>query len=298
MSRPSSTLPSRTLSCITVPFILAALNARAGGLIELQPQGPVAGQERDLILIAAGLMLLVLIPVFGMTVWFAWHFRSGNKRATYMPKWQSAIVDAVVWLVPTIIVVTLGIITWNYTHRLDPYKPLAGDRPPLKVQVVALDWKWLFIYPEQGIASVNQLVIPSGRPVSFDITSDTVMNSFFIPRLGGQIYAMAGMRTRLNLLADGPGTYLGENTQYSGRGFAFQHFEVQARPKKGFNAWVHKLEQGGKRLDWSAYQALAKPSMQEPVHHYAAVDEGLFRRVMAKYNPAQAQAPAQPSSRR
>jgi cytochrome o ubiquinol oxidase subunit 2 len=231
-----------------------------------------------------------------MTAWFAWHYRAGNERATYMPKWESVGLDVVVWLVPAVIVLILGVLTWNYTHSLNPYKPLPADAKPLKVQVVALDWKWLFIYPEQGVASVNQLVIPTGRPVNFDITADTVMNSFFIPQLGGQIYAMAGMRTKLNLQADRPGTFFGENTQYSGRGFPFQSFEVQAKPQKGFDAWVHKVKRQDKDLDWSRYQALEKPSMRDPVRHYATVDHGLFQRIMAKYMPDKAPAAMQPAS--
>ena len=296
MPKTSCIRPSRTFLVLGLLSLTFALSAHAGGLIELQPQGPVAAQERNLILITVGLMLFVLLPVFGMTLWFAWHYRAGNERATYMPKWESLGLDVVVWLGPSLIVLILAILTWNYTHSLNPYKPIASDVKPLKVQVVALDWKWLFIYPEQGVASVNQLVIPTDRPVSFDITSDTVMNSFFIPQLGGQIYAMAGMRTELHLQADKPGTYFGENTQYSGRGFPFQNFEVQARAQKGFDAWVQKVRQQGKDLDWSRYRALEKPSVRDPVSHYAEVDNGLFQRVMAKYMPGKGPAAMQPAS--
>ena len=296
MPKTSCIRPSRAFLIVGLLSLTFALSAHAGGLMELDPQGPVAGQERNLILITTGLMLIVLIPVFGMTLWFAWRYRAGNEKAVYMPKWDSAKVDVVVWLIPAAIVLVLAVLTWIYTHSLNPYKPIASDAKPLKVQVVALDWKWLFIYPEQGVASVNQLVIPTNRPVAFDITSDTVMNSFFIPQLGSQIYAMAGMRTELHLLADRPGTFFGENTQYSGRGFPFQNFEVQARPEQGFDAWVRSVKQQNKDLDWSRYQALHKPSVRDPVRHYAAVDKGLFNRIMAKYMPGNPPMAMQPAS--
>ena len=170
----------------------------------LDPKGMVGLEERDLLFTAAGLMLIVIVPVFVLTFWFAWHFRASNTKARYAPHWSYSLpIDAVVWLVPAVIVVAIGTLVWTYTHRLDPYKPIASKAAPLEVDVVSQDWKWLFLYPEQKIAVVNELVFPSDRPLSLKLTSDTVMNSFYVPGLGGQIYTMAGMQTRLNLLADG-----------------------------------------------------------------------------------------------
>jgi cytochrome o ubiquinol oxidase subunit 2 len=200
-----------------------------------------------------------------------------------MPKWSSVALHVLAWLVPAAIVGVLAVMTWTYTHRLDPYKPLATAGAPLEVQVVALDWKWLFIYPQQGVATVNLLVIPVGRPVSFDITSDTVMNAFFIPQLGGQVYAMAGMRTELHLLADRAGTYFGENTQYNGRGFPYQNFEVLARPQADFDIWVSEVKQQGRSLHWPDFQALQQPSVRVSAQTYKAVDDGLFERIIRSH---------------
>lgn len=282
-------MPNRTRRRIPRPilifslFFFTAAAAHAGLPIELDPAGPIAGQERDLILITSGLMLLVLIPVFAMTGWFAWQYRAGNKKALYMPKWESMRVDAVAWFAPAVIVAILAGLTWVYTHKLDPYKPIASEQEPLHVQVVSLNWKWLFIYPEQGIASLNQLVIPTNRPVSFDITSDTVMTSFFIPQLGSQIYAMAGMNTQLHLQADRTGTFLGENTQFSGSGFSDNNFDVLAKTDGDFNAWVREVKAKGGDLDWAKYQQVAEPSVKPPVSEYAKVDTGLYDRIMHKY---------------
>ncbi|MEJ2592532.1 MAG: ubiquinol oxidase subunit II [Candidatus Thiodiazotropha sp.] len=281
--KPANAMTSPIVRVFLLCLIGVATSAHAGDLLTLEPRGPIAGHERDLIVITLSLMLLVVIPVFAMTTWFAWHYRAGNAEATYAPEWTSHRVDLVIWLVPTLIVAVLATLTWDYTHRLNPYKPIAAATAPLDVQVVALDWKWLFIYPQQGIATVNRLVIPSGRPVTFDITSDTVMNAFFIPQLGGQIYAMAGMRTQLNLLADKPGKYFGENTQYSGRGFPYQTFTVEAKPQQGFDRWVKQQQSQHTALNWDGFKTLAKPSVNDPVRTFGKVDAGLFDRIMAQY---------------
>ena len=251
----------------------------------LDPQGPIALAERNLLLAAVVLMLVVIIPVFIMTILFAWRYRSSNTQAHYAPDWSySARIDAVFWLVPALIVIALGILLWSNTHKLDPYKRLDSAVQALEVDVVAQDWKWLFIYPRQEIAVVNQLVFPSRTPLSLRITSDTVMNSFFIPALGGQIYAMAGMQTRLQLLADAPGKFTGRNMQYSGAGFSDQHFEAIASPAEDFDAWLAKVRQAPRRLDQSAYRALAAPSRGHPVTYYSAVEPDLFDTIIAKYS--------------
>jgi cytochrome o ubiquinol oxidase subunit 2 len=257
----------------------------------LDPKGPIALAERDLLFTAVALMLIVIIPVFVLAFWFTWRYRASNGNARYDPDWSySARIDAVIWLVPALIVMALGVLLWTNTHKLDPFKRLESEAPPLEVEVVAQDWKWLFIYPAQEIAVVNQLVFPSQTPLSLKITSDTVMNSFFIPALGGQIYAMAGMETRLNLLADAPGRFLGQNTQYSGSGFSDQHFEAIAASQEDFDAWVAKVKQSPGRLDAAAYRALAMPSSKHPVTYYSAVERDLFHRIIAGYSRNQAHA--------
>ena len=269
----------------------------------LDPKGPIALAERDLLFTAFFVMLIVVIPVFVMAFLFAWRYRASNRNASYAPDWSySAGVDAVIWLVPALIVITLGILLWSYTHRLDPYKRIDSAVPPLEVEVVAQDWKWLFIYPAQGIAAVNQLVFPSRTPLSLRITSDTVMNSFFIPALGGQIYAMAGMQTRLQLLADAPGKFTGRNTQYSGAGFADQHFQAIAAAPEEFDAWVTKVKQSPDKLDAPTYARLAERSRRHPVTLYSTVEPALFESIIAKYSQdhkahAAAPAPATPDRR-
>lgn len=257
----------------------------------LHTDGPIAATERDLLLGAAAIMLIVVIPVFVMTAWFAWHYRASNTAARYMPDWSfSGKIEAAVWLVPTTIVVILGGMVWVYSARLDPYKPLSAKGEPLQVEAISLDWKWLFIYPKQHVAALNELVIPSGKPISVKLTSDTVMNSLYIPGLVGQIYAMAGMQTRLNMLADAPAHFIGRNTQFSGTGFADQHFAVRAVRPARFAAWIKKVEHAPKQLNAAAYGRLEKPSENVPVTLYSAVEPDLFSKVIAKYNGAPAQA--------
>jgi cytochrome o ubiquinol oxidase subunit 2 len=270
----------------------------------LDPKGPVALAGRDLLLTASGLMLIVLIPVYVLTIWIirTYSARSPTDKAGYMPDWSYSIwIDVVIWAVPALIVAVLGYLVWARTHTLDPYRELVSDRPPLEVHVVAQDWKWLFIYPEEGIATVNDLVFPSGRPLSLRITSDTVMNSFYIAGLGGQIYAMAGMETRLNLLADEPVELRGRNTQYSGRGFADQHFAANATTEAGFEAWVAKVRRSPGRLDAQSYATLAKPSTKVAPLYYSAVAANLFAGIIAKYRGAVSHAdhsaiPTQPTA--
>ena len=210
----------------------------------LFPKGPIALAERDLLFTAFGIMMIVAIPAIILTLLFAWRYRKRNgNTADYAPEWDGSWgIEAVVWLVPAAIVIVIGTIVWDATHRLDPYKALASDKPAFKVQAVALDWKWLFLYPELGTASVNELAFPADRPLTIEITSDTVMNSLMIPALGGQIYAMAGMRSELNLIADGPGTFNGRNTMYSGDGFSDQHFKAHAMNEADFAAWKEKVD--------------------------------------------------------
>lgn len=250
----------------------------------LSPNGPIALTERNLLFAVTGLMLLVIVPVYILTYWFVRRYRASNAAARYLPEWSYSLrLDAAIWAAPVVIGGLIAGLIWIYTHRLDPYRPLASTVAPLKVDVVAEDWKWLFIYPEQNIAAVNELVFPAGRPLRLKITSDTVMNSIYIPGLGGQIFAMAGMRTYLNLRAEAPGTFFGMNTQYSGKGFADQHFAVRATTPAQFAAWVAKAKRSPKKLDAAAYAALAKPSSNVPVTIYSGVEPDLFARIIEKY---------------
>jgi cytochrome o ubiquinol oxidase subunit II len=269
-------------SAVTVgAALLAGACDRA---VVLNPKGPIADAERGLLIDAFSVMLIVVVPVIVMALLFAWRYRASNRDARYEPTWAySAKVDAVVWLVPALIVIAVGVLVWRSTHKLDPYREIASDVPPLDIQVVAQDWKWLFIYPEQGIAVVNQMAIPAGRPISLRITSDTVMNSFYVPALAGQIYAMAGMQTRLQMLANAPGRFVGRNTQYSGGGFSDQFFEVLATSPADFDAWVAKTRQAPDKLDAAAYAKLAEKSRLVPIAYYSAVEPRLFDSIIAKY---------------
>ena len=254
-------------------------------MVLFDPKGPIGDAERFVIIAAFVLMLIVVIPVFVMAFWFPWKYRASNTKATYMPKWShSGKIELVIWLVPVAIVTALGILVWSTTHRLDPYKPIDAGVKPISIEAVSLDWKWLFIYPDQHIAAVNQLVFPAKVPLSFRITSDTVMTSFFIPQLGSQIYAMAGMQTRLHLMADEPGIYAGQNQQFSGRGYADMNFKAIAVSREQFEAWVQKIRQSPDKLDLARFEELEKPSVGYPVTYFSSVKPDLFDHIMRKYN--------------
>ena len=281
----------------------ALLTGACDRAVILNPKGPIADAQRGLLIDAFSVMLIVVVPVIVMAILFAWRYRASNRDATYAPTWAySARIDAVVWLVPALIVIAVGVLVWRSTHKLDPYREIVSDVPPLDIQVVAQDWKWLFIYPEQGIAVVNQMAIPAGRPISLRITSDTVMNSFYVPALAGQIYAMAGMQTRLQMLADAPGKFVGRNTQYSGGGFSDQFFEVVASSPADFDAWVAKTKQAPAKLDAAAYAKLAEKSRLVPIAYFSGVEPRLFDSIIARYThahnvPAAGASPAEPVRR-
>nr|WP_275658895.1 ubiquinol oxidase subunit II [Shewanella sp. Isolate11] len=263
-----------------MPLMLAGCE---GGVLD--PKGQVGIDEKQLIIISTLLMLIVVIPVIFMTLFFAWKYRDGRDHEIYAPKWaHSKTIELVVWLVPIVIVVILGVITWGSTHKLDPYKPLDHEAKPITVEVVSLNWKWLFIYPDQGIASVNELAFPVNVPVNFKISSDTAMNSFFIPQLGSQIYSMAGMTTKLHLIANEPGTYKGISANYSGAGFTGMKFDaIATADQASFDAWVAKVKHQGQTLDSKSYQALAEESINNPVAYYSTVSDGLFNQIVMQY---------------
>ncbi|WP_443700893.1 ubiquinol oxidase subunit II [Pseudomonas sp.] len=250
----------------------------------LDPKGQVGLDERNLIITATLLMLLVVVPVIIMTFAFAWKYRASNTNATYAPKWShSTKIEIAVWLVPILIIIALGYVTYKSTHALDPYRPLESDAKPINIEVVALDWKWLFIYPDLGIATVNKIVFPEHTPVNFKITSDTVMNSFFIPGLGGQIYAMAGMQTKLHLMANQKAEMDGISANYSGAGFTGMKFKAISTSQEEFDAWVAEVKAAPKQLDQAEYEALAKPSQNNPAASYSAYTPDLFQKIVDKY---------------
>jgi cytochrome o ubiquinol oxidase subunit II len=265
--------------------LLVSLAGCSGNLAVLDPKGSVGMAEKSLIATATWAMLLVVVPVIILTLVFAWRYRASNRNATYAPKWaHSTAIEVVVWAIPAVIILFLAILTWRTSHELDPYKPLESSVKPVNVEVVALDWKWLFIYPDLGIATVNQLAVPVGTPVNFRITSDSVMNSFFIPQLGTQVYAMAGMQTRLHLIADEAGDYAGLSSNYSGAGFSDMKFRTIATSQKDFDAWVQKVKASQTQLSMDQYATVAQPQDKAPVQYFSTVDPKLFNNIIAKYN--------------
>jgi cytochrome o ubiquinol oxidase subunit 2 len=268
------------LSCLCAAVFFGGCSQ----MLLLDPKGPIGDAERFVIIAAFVLMLIVVIPVFVMVLWFPRKYRASNPNATYRPKWSySSKIELAMWLVPLAIVAALGVLSWSATHRLDPYKPLESAVKPIRIEVVSLDWKWLFIYPDHDIAVVNQLVFPAGVPLSFRLTSDTVLTSFFIPQLGSQIYAMAGRQSRLHLMADEPGTYAGHNQQFSGRGYADMHFKAIAVSREQFEAWVQNARHSPDKLDPARYEELEKPGVGSPVTHFSSVVPGLFDQIIRKY---------------
>jgi cytochrome o ubiquinol oxidase subunit 2 len=248
----------------------------------LDPQGPVARSERLILGDASVIMATVVLPVIAMTLGFAWWYRRGNPRAQRRPDFAySGQVEMVVWSIPVLIVTFLGGIAWTASHDLDPARPMRKGAPPIEVDVVSLDWKWLFLYPGQGVATVDRLVIPVGTPVHFRLTSSGVMNSFLVPQLGSQIYTMAGMTTELNLQADRPGHYPGLSAQFSGDGFSDMRFTVEALPPAQFQAWAGTARSGGGKLDAAAYQTLARPGPSGQLS-FGAVQPGLFDAIVAQ----------------
>ena len=275
---------------IFIKFSLLSAVGLLGGcskIVLFDPKGPVGDSERFVIFVAFALMLIVVIPVFVMVFLFARKYRYSNSKATYAPKWSySAKIDFVIWIIPVIIVTALGILTWSETHHLNPYKPIDHGVEPINIQAVSMDWKWLFIYPDQNIATVNELVFPVNVPLSFRITSDTVMTSFFIPQLGSQIYAMAGMQTRLHLMAEEAGVYLGQNQQFSGSGYADMNFKAIATPGKQFKEWVQKIKQTSGKLDLDRFEELGKPNTVPSAIYFSSVKPALFDHILNKYRPA------------
>lgn len=287
----------RTLKLLSRPLLAAAPLLLAGcDLVVLNPAGDVAAQQGKLVVDSTLLMLLIIVPVIALTLLFAWRYRASNEKATYTPDWDhSTQLELIIWAAPLVIIIALGAMTWISTHTLDPYrplsrlaagKPLPADVKPLEIQVVALDWKWLFLYPEQGIATVNEVAAPVDRPIRFRITASANMNSFYIPALAGQIYAMPGMETQLHAVINKAGNYEGFSGNYSGAGFSDMKFRFHGVSAAEFDAWVQQNRAAGDALDREHYLALKQPSVREPVRRYGRVDADLYHAILNGCVPA------------
>ena len=282
---------SRLLTGLALATVFAALSGCSKAVV-LNPAGDVAAREGQLVIHATLLMLVIIIPVIALTLWFAWKYRHSNPSNTetdYDPDWHhSTQLELVIWTVPLMIIIALGAITWIATHKLDPYRPLERvsatkplqDVAPLEVRVVALDWKWLFFYPDLGIATVNELAAPVDRPIRFLLTASSTMNSFYVPDLAGMIYSMPGMQTELNAVINKPGVYHGLASHYSGSGFSGMTFKFHGLDDDQFAQWVAKAKDGGTALDRATYLKLALPSERDPVQYFASVEPDLYDRVL------------------
>lgn len=282
----------RRVACLRIfaAFVAICLADACRGAGVLDPQGPVAGAERLILLNATAIMLVVVVPVIVLTLAFAWWYRASNKRATYSPDWSySGHIELVVWSIPAMVVILLAGVAWTGSHELDPPRKLKSDAKPVRIEVVSLDWKWLFIYPDQEVAAVNELVVPIGIPVEFMLTSATVMNAFFVPQLGSQIYTMPGMTTRLNLMADTPGDFPGLSSNFSGDGFSDMRFVVHAVSEAEFAGWLARTHGAGPTLNAKAYAQLARAG-NAALQTYRSVDPMLFEHIVH----TSAQPPAAP----
>jgi cytochrome o ubiquinol oxidase subunit 2 len=288
---PDSKTPSRRIrstrawvarhAIVVAPVVLTGCQPAV-----LDPQGIIGIADKTILIDSLAIMLAIAVPTIVATLGFAWWFRASNTRATYLPDWEySGRIELVVWAIPLLVIMLLGGVAWIGSHALDPYKPLASDTPPLEVQGVSLDWKWLFIYPNQRIATVNQLVVPVGVPLHFSLTSASVMNAFFIPQLGSMIYTMNGMTTQLNLRADTAGTFLGLSSHYSGDGFSNMHFDVQAVPASQFAAWTEATSKTGPTLDAGSYATLARQSLNTTPFTFRSADPALFQEIVTQKLP-------------
>jgi len=279
--RRSTTARTARHAIVIAPILLTACHAAV-----LDPQGIVGIAEKTLMIDSLAIMLAIVIPTIAATFAFAWWYRASNIRARYLPDFAySGQLELLVWSIPVLVILLLGGVIWIGSHDLDPARPLASKAPPLEVQVVSLDWKWLFIYPHQGVASVNQLVLPAGVPIHFSLTSASVMNAFFIPQLGSMIYTMNGMTTQLNLQADAPGTFHGLSSHFSGDGFPGMYFDVHAVPADQFAAWIETTRASGPTLDAASYADLSKQSLNVNPFTYRAAAPDLFQQIATQMLP-------------
>ncbi len=274
---------ARAARCAVVmaPIVLTACQPAV-----LDPQGPIGIADKTILVDSLAIMLAIVVPTVAATLGFAWWFRASNTRAIYWPDFEySGRIELIVWSIPLLTVILLGGVAWIGSHDLDPAKPLPSDTPPLEIQGVSLDWKWLFIYPNHRVASVNELVVPAGVPIHFSLTSASVMNAFFIPQLGSMIYTMNGMTMQLNLRADAPGTFRGLSSHYSGDGFSDMHFDVHAVSPEQFAAWIERTRSTGPALDPASYAELARQSMNISPFTFRAADPALFQQIVTQQLP-------------
>ena len=252
----------------------------------LDPRGPVGQAEKTILIDSLAIMLAIVVPTIVGALLVAWWYRASNAKARYTPDWNfSGRIEIVVWAIPLMTIILLGGVTWIGSHQLDPGRPLDSKTAPLEIQVVSLDWKWLFIYPDARIASVNELVVPAGVPLHFSLTSASVMNTFFVPQLGSMIYTMNGMRTQLNLQADQPGTFRGMSAHFSGDGFSDMNFQMHALSADAYAAWLETARHSGRSLDSAGYNVLTRQGTQAVPTVYAAVEPDLFERVLLRSLP-------------
>jgi cytochrome o ubiquinol oxidase subunit II len=270
--------------CLLVLVVVSGIFFTSHNVAVLNPKGTIAKQELDLIITSTILMMLVVVPVLVMTFVIAWKYRVGNKTARYSPDWDhNNLVEITWWVIPTVIILMLSVMTWNSSHSLDPFKPLSAKANPLKIQAIALQWRWLFIYPDLDIATVNYIQFPKNTPIDFEITSDAPMNSLWIPQLGGQIYAMAGMSTKLHLMADQLGSFDGSSANLSGQGFAGMKFVARSSTQAQYDSWLQQVRNSSKILNSVTYTQLAKPSTDTSVGYFSRVSFGLYNDVLGKY---------------
>ncbi len=281
---------------ISVAAVLAALSLLAAWyfgrhpVAVLSPSGPVGHQERNLIFVGLLLAVIVVVPVYVMATAIAYKYRESNAGAPYRPDWDgNRLIEITWWAIPGVIITILSIVAWNSAHSLDPFRPLSSSNTPLNIQVVSLDWKWLFIYPQQRIASVNLAEMPVGTPVNFELTSDSVMNSFWVPALGGQIYTMPGMSTQVHLQASRTGDFHGSSANISGEGFAGMAFTARAVSPADFQRWTRRAQNSPTHLSLTAYNRLAEPSQNSPLSEYSQVRTGLYDEIVLKYMTPSAQ---------
>jgi cytochrome o ubiquinol oxidase subunit 2 len=280
LSRSALSITMR-LAALAMPLLLTACDWAV-----LNPKGFVGASDVTILIDSVIIMLAIVVPTICATLAFAWWFRASNTRAVYRPGFfYSGRIEMVVWGIPLLVIMLLGGVAWIGSHELDPAAPLPGDKPPLEIQGVSLDWKWLFIYPNQHVATVNQLMLPAGVPIHFSLSSGSVMTAFFVPQLGSMIYTMNGMVSRLNLIADAPGTFYGEASHFSGDGFSDMHFDVHAMPPDQFAAWIKSTQNAGQTLDAASYGALAKQSVLTAPMTYGAVEPALFQQIASQKLP-------------
>jgi cytochrome o ubiquinol oxidase subunit 2 len=252
----------------------------------LDPQGPIGAADKTILIDSLAIMLAIVLPTIVAVFGFAYWFRASNAKASYQPHWAySGRIELVVWSIPTLTIILLGGVAWIGAHQLDPAKAVEGSGKPLTIQAVSLDWKWLFIYPDQEVATINTLTVPADVPLRFELTSSSVMNVFFIPQFGSMIYTMNGMATQLNLRADKPGTFGGLSAHFSGDGFPDMHFDVHVVPSEQFSKWAQEASRADKSLDEASYGEIAKPSMKSAPAIYRLADPNLFHSIVTQKLP-------------